>query len=120
MSSSTSTSSCTTARACSRACRRTGRPPSRRSRRPACTARRTTTARPVERLVDLAVADRAQRSAFGRGVLHVEGKCTSRGPRIIEVNARMGGGRIYEIVRDVWDVDLIEAQLRSCLDVPPR
>ena len=60
-------------------------------------------------------------TAFGfeRGVLHVEGKCTTRGPRIIEVNARMGGGRIHEMVRDVWGVDLVEAQVRSCLDLPP-
>ncbi len=58
-------------------------------------------------------------SASIAGVLHVEGKCTTRGPRIIEVNARMGGGRVYEMVRDVWGVDLVEAQLRSCLDLPP-
>jgi biotin carboxylase len=31
---------------------------------------------------------------LSQGVLHVEGKCTSRGPRIVEVNARMGGGCI--------------------------
>ena len=30
---------------------------------------------------------------FSCGVFHVEGKVTSRGPRIIEVNARMGGGQ---------------------------
>jgi carnosine synthase len=51
-------------------------------------------------------------------VLHVEGKCTSRGPRLVEVNSRMGGGRIHQIVEAVWGVDLIEAQLRSCLDLP--
>ena len=74
--------------------------------------------RAVGRLVDLVVETAV---AFGltRGVLHVEGKCTSRGPRIIEVNARMGGGRIWEIVRSVWGVDLVEAQLRSCLGLEP-
>jgi carnosine synthase len=58
--------------------------------------------------------------AFGleRGVLHVEGKCTSRGPRIVEVNARMGGGRVHQYVEAVWGVDLVEAQLRSCLALP--
>jgi biotin carboxylase len=55
---------------------------------------------------------------FRRGVLHVEGKCTSRGPRVIEVNARMGGARVYQMVEAVWGVDLIEAELRSCLDLP--
>ena len=30
----------------------------------------------------------------------------------------MGGGRVYEMVRDVWGVDLIDAQLTSCLGLP--
>ena len=51
-------------------------------------------------------------------MLHVEGKCTSRGPRIVEVNARMGGGRVHQFVEAVWGVDLVEAQLRSCLNLP--
>ena len=51
-------------------------------------------------------------------MLHVEGKCTSRGPRIVEVNARMGGGRVHEFVEAIWGVDLVEAQLRSCLGLP--
>ena len=72
----------------------------------------------VARLVDLAVKT-VQGFGLNRGVLHVEGKCTSRGPRLVEVNARMGGGRIHEYVRAVWDVDLVEAQLRNCLGLPP-
>ncbi len=72
----------------------------------------------VGRLVDLAVQT-VQVFGLRRGVLHVEGKCTSRGPRIVEVNARMGGGRIHQLIEAVWGVDLIEAQLRSCLDLPP-
>ena len=44
--------------------------------------------------------------------------CTRSGPRVIEVNARMGGARIHQMVEAVWGVDLIEAQLRSCLDLP--
>jgi biotin carboxylase len=72
----------------------------------------------VRRLVDLCVQT-AQSFGLRSGVLHIEGKCTSHGPRIIEVNARMGGARIHEIVEAVWNVDLIEAQLRSCLALPP-
>ncbi len=68
-------------------------------------------------LVDLS-EQTVQAFGFRRGVLHVEGKCTSRGPRMIEVNARMGGTRIHQMVEAVWGVDLIEAQLRSCLDLP--
>jgi carnosine synthase len=72
--------------------------------------------RAVAGLVDLSVRT-VQGFGFRRGVLHVEGKCTSHGPRVIEVNARMGGARIYQMVEAVWGVDLIEAQLRSCLDL---
>ncbi len=75
--------------------------------------------REVERLVNLAI-DTARAFGLTRGVLHVEGKCTSRGPRLVEVNARLGGGRIHEMVRAVWDVDLVEAHVRSCLDLPPN
>ena len=73
--------------------------------------------RAVRELVDLSVQT-VQSFGFRRGVLHVEGKCTSRGPRVVEVNSRMGGGRIHYMVEAVWGVDLIEAQLRSCLDLP--
>jgi carnosine synthase len=72
----------------------------------------------VGRLVDLTVRT-AQAFGLHQGVLHVEGKCTSRGPRIVEVNARMGGARIHEIVEAVWGVDLIGAHLRSCLGLAP-
>ena len=71
----------------------------------------------VRGLVDLSVRT-VKAFGFRRGVLHVEGKCTSRGPRVIEVNARMGGARVHQMIEAVWGVDLIEAQLRSCLDLP--
>jgi carnosine synthase len=73
--------------------------------------------RAVRELVDLSVQT-VQSFGFRRGVLHVEGKCTRSGPRVVEVNSRMGGGRIHYMVEAVWGVDLIEAQLRSCLDLP--
>ena len=74
-------------------------------------------ARAVRRLVELSVQT-VQAFGFVRGVLHVEGKCTAKGPRIVEVNARMGGGRIHQIVEAVWGVDLIEAHLRAALGLP--
>jgi biotin carboxylase len=74
--------------------------------------------REVDRLVDLSI-ETAKRFGLHRGVLHIEGKCTTRGPRIIEVNARMGGGRVAEIVRNVWGVDLVEATARAALGLPP-
>jgi len=73
--------------------------------------------RHVRRLVDLSVRT-VQAFGFVQGVMHVEGKCTSNGPRIVEVNARMGGGRIHQIVEAVWGVDLIEAHMRAALGLP--
>jgi biotin carboxylase len=70
--------------------------------------------RAVRRLVELSVQT-VQAFGFLNGVLHVEGKCTSKGPRMVEVNARMGGGRIHQLVEAVWGVDLIEAQVRAAL-----
>lgn len=49
---------------------------------------------------------------FTHGVFHVEAKLTSAGPRIIEVNARMGGGPIREMHLHVRGVDLCLEQLR--------
>ncbi|MFH0246359.1 ATP-grasp domain-containing protein [Streptomyces sp. HK10] len=43
------------------------------------------------------------------GVSHVEMKLTSDGPRLIEVNARLGGDRIGELVRYATGVDLARA-----------
>jgi biotin carboxylase len=76
-------------------------------------------AKPVDQLVELAVKT-VQAFGFARGVLHVEGKCTAKGPRIVEVNARLGGGRIHQVVDAVWGVDLVEAQLNSVLGLPQR
>ena len=76
-------------------------------------------ARAVRRLVQLSVQT-VQAFGFLRGVLHVEGKCTAKGPRIVEVNARMGGGRIHQIVEAVWGVDLIKADLCAALGLPQQ
>jgi biotin carboxylase len=76
-------------------------------------------ARPVRRLVELSVQT-VQAFGFLHGVLHVEGKCTTKGPRIVEVNARMGGGRIHQMVEAVWGVDLIEAHVRAALGLPQQ
>jgi len=57
---------------------------------------------------------------FSNGAFHVEVKYTSNGPRLIEVNARIGGGPIYYMHRQVWGVDLVEQYLLTCLGVPIR
>jgi carnosine synthase len=73
--------------------------------------------RAVRALVAFAV-EAAQEFGFRTGVLHVEAKSTSAGPRIVEINARMGGGPVQLIVEAVWGVDLVEAQVRSSLGLP--
>jgi len=57
---------------------------------------------------------------FENGSFHVELKYTSNGPRLIEVNARIGGLAIYYLHRNVWGVDLVEQYLLTRLGVPIR
>jgi carnosine synthase len=57
---------------------------------------------------------------FTDGSFHVESKYTFNGPRLIEVNARIGGLAIYDLHRKVWGVDLVEQYLLTRLGVPIR
>jgi carnosine synthase len=69
-------------------------------------------------LVDEALAT-VKALGFTDGVFHVEEKYTKRGPRIIEVNARMGGGPIRLQHKYVFGVDLVTEQLLSCIGEAP-
>jgi len=60
-----------------------------------------------------------QALGFQSGVFHVEEKFTCRGPRIIEVNARMGGGPIRLQHKYVYGVDLVVEQLLVAIGLPP-
>ena len=75
---------------------------------------------PSERLE--AVADLCARTALAlgieNGVLHAEAKDTTRGPRLLEINGRPGGGVIPKIHRVVTGVDLVEQQLILALGLP--
>jgi len=57
---------------------------------------------------------------FTSGVFHVECKYTSTGPHLIEVNARMGGGPVYETNLRTWNVCLVEETLFAAVGVPSR
>lgn len=70
-------------------------------------------------LLDLAVRT-VQCLGFVSGVFHVEGKYTSRGARLIEVNCRMGGGPVRTMNQLVWGVDLVEEQLLCSAGIPSR
>jgi S-sulfo-L-cysteine synthase (3-phospho-L-serine-dependent) len=57
---------------------------------------------------------------FARGPAHVEVKLTTKGPAIIEINARLAGGMIPELVRAATGIDLLEQQLRAATGRPVR
>ncbi|KAF4696549.1 Carnosine synthase 1 [Perkinsus olseni] len=55
---------------------------------------------------------------FTEGVFHVEAKYTSRGPRLIEVNARLGGGPLRAQQKIATGVDLVDEVLLIALGLP--
>ncbi|MDE2509883.1 MAG: ATP-grasp domain-containing protein, partial [Elusimicrobia bacterium] len=57
--------------------------------------------------MDQAIAS-AKALGLTDGVIHMEGKVTSEGPRLIEANARMGGSYVRDWVLKVWGVDMVE------------
>ncbi len=61
-----------------------------------------------------------EQAGMVQGVFHVELKYTSRGPRLIEVNCRMGGGPVRNTNLLVWGVDLVEEHLLTCAGIPSR
>ncbi|KAA6416926.1 MAG: glutathione synthetase ATP-binding domain [Trebouxia sp. A1-2] len=72
-----------------------------------------------QELMQMAVQS-TQCLGFKQGVFHVELKYTSRGPRLIEVNCRMGGGPVRNTNLLVWGVDLVEEHLLTCAGIPSR
>jgi carnosine synthase len=53
------------------------------------------------------------------GVYNVEMMMTSRGPRLIEVNGRMGGFYLRDWIRFVFGVDLMLCALMCACNVKP-
>ena len=68
-------------------------------------------------LMDLSIQT-VKALGFVSGVFHVEGKYTSRGPRLIEVNCRMGGGPVRTMNQIVWGVDLVEEAFLCAAGLP--
>lgn len=72
----------------------------------------------VESLEKMAV-DSVRAMGFTDGVFHVEGKYTGRrGARLIEVNARLGGGPIYIMNKIANGVDLVDEALLLSVGIP--
>ena len=75
---------------------------------------------PREKVQDLRkmAEDSIKAIGFENGIFHVEGKYTSRGPRLIEVNARMGGGPVRKIHKHTFGVDLVVEQMCIAVGIP--
>jgi len=66
--------------------------------------------------VDQAIAS-AQALGLTDGVIHMEGKYTTEGARLIEANARMGGTYVHEWIKGVWGVDLAEVGFMAAVRI---
>jgi carnosine synthase len=69
--------------------------------------------------IDQAIAS-ARALGLTDGVLHMEGKVTSEGPRLIEANARMGGSYVRDWVLNVWGVDMVEEGFMAATGIAGR
>lgn len=74
-----------------------------------------------ENLAELTTTVTGALEALGitHGATHTEVKWTMRGGAIIEVNARLAGGMIPELIRYTTGTDLVAEQLRMATGLPP-
>ena len=71
-----------------------------------------------DQLKEMAFLITTKSLGFRSGVFHVEGKMTRNGPRLIEVNCRMGGGPIRTVHMARSGVDLVVEQLLLAAGIP--
>ncbi|MFD8781608.1 pyridoxal-phosphate dependent enzyme [Kitasatospora sp. NPDC059599] len=68
------------------------------------------------------IADTARQAlkavGFERGPAHVELRLTADGPAVIEINGRLAGGMIPELIRPATGIDLLEQQIRAAAGLP--
>jgi S-sulfo-L-cysteine synthase (3-phospho-L-serine-dependent) len=71
--------------------------------------------------VDIAGTVQAALAAIGfrQGPTHTEIKITPSGPAIVEINPRLAGGMIPELIRLVTGTDMLEQQIRCATAAPP-
>jgi D-alanine--D-alanine ligase len=55
---------------------------------------------------------------LSNGALHLEAKITPTGPKLIELNARMGGDYLYDWIKTIWEVDVIEEASKIAVGIP--
>ena len=71
-----------------------------------------------DELKDMALRITKEALGFRSGVFHVEAKMSPYGPRLIEVNCRMGGGPIRAVHLARSNVDLVVEQLLLAVGLP--
>ncbi|XVS67657.1 pyridoxal-phosphate dependent enzyme [Actinosynnema sp. CA-299493] len=78
---------------------------------------------PLDPAVTDALADAARRAVqaagMALGATHTEVVLTDDGPAVIEVNPRLAGGMIPELIRLATGVELLEQQLRAAAGLSP-
>ena len=52
------------------------------------------------------------------GALHLEAKIDAKGPKLVELNARMGGDYLHDWIQTVWEVDVVEQAARIASGLP--
>ncbi|XXY44185.1 ATP-grasp domain-containing protein [Sorangium sp. So ce269] len=57
---------------------------------------------------------------YGHGLAHTEVKLSPDGPRVVEINARMGGSYLFDLIQLVTGVDMFEVLIDLALDRAPR
>lgn len=74
---------------------------------------------PAQR-AELAEAARQALKAVGfeHGPAHVETRLAAAGPVVIEINGRLAGGMIPELIRTATGIDLLEQQIRATAGLP--
>ena len=77
---------------------------------------------PLARAAATEVAETARQALKATGIehgaSHVELKLTAEGPAVVEINARLAGGMIPELVRLATGIELLEQQLRAAIGLP--
>ncbi|WP_414586733.1 ATP-grasp domain-containing protein [Scytonema sp. PCC 10023] len=74
----------------------------------------------VEKSISLSVRRTLDALDWGWGPAHVELRITKGGPKIIEVNPRLGGDYIPELMNLAYDMDLISETVRLVVGAKPR
>ena len=69
-------------------------------------------------LIEMARSIICDALGFNSGVFHIEGKLSPNGPRLIEVNCRMGGGPIRSVHLTRSKVDLVVEQILIAVGLP--